>query len=46
MSVVYATNITENVTESGELLTILNEPISEKNDGFTLEIGLIAQYRG
>ena len=40
------TNITENVTESGELLTILNEPISEKNDGFTLEIGLIAQYRG
>lgn len=39
------TNITENVTESGELLTILNEPVSEKNDGFMLEIGLIAQYR-
>ena len=40
------TNITENVTESGELLTILNEPVSEKNDGFPPEIGLIAQYRG
>ena len=40
------TNITENVTESGELLTILNEPISEKYHDFIPEIGLIAQYRG
>jgi len=40
------TNITENVTESGELLTILNEPVSEKYRGFTPEIGIIAQYRG
>ena len=40
------TNITENVTESGELLTTLNEPVFEKNRGFKAEIGLIAQYCG
>lgn len=40
------TNIVGNVTGSGELLTILNKPISEKNDGFMPEISLIAQYHG
>lgn len=40
------TNIMENVTETGELLTILNEPISEKYQRFIPKIRLIAQFRG